>query len=57
MTILIISIRGSGRIRYNDILDEKGKQFKSGDKKKQQKDILSIKFGAGYKKKTAIGDE
>lgn len=54
-TILIISINGSGRIRYNDIIDEKDKQGKNS-KKSKPKDILSIKFGAGYKNKTAAGD-
>ena len=55
VTILIISINGSGRIRYNDILDKSGKI--SVDKKNRPKDILSIKFGASYKKKTTMGAE
>ena len=44
VTIIIIAINGSGRIRYNDILDEKGKPVKER-KKIIPKDILSMRFG------------
>ena len=46
-TIITIAFKGSGRIRYNDIIDEKGKS-QSGQNKVKPKDILSIRFGAGY---------
>jgi len=48
-TIILIAVNGSGRIRYNDLIDEKGKP-KSVRKKVVPKDILSIRFGASYKK-------
>lgn len=49
MTIIIIAVKGSGRIRYNDIID--GKSGKAqGKRMKAPKDILSMKFGVGYKK-------
>ena len=48
-TIILIAINGSGRIRYNDLIDEKGKP-KSVRKKVVPKDILSMRFGASYKK-------
>ena len=46
---------GSGRIRYNDILDPKIAK-KLGKKQKPQ-DILSIRFGEGYKKKSQNDQE
>ena len=55
MTIIIIAINGSGRIRYNDILDEKGKP-KKDRKNIKPKDILSMRFGEqNYKRKKATG--
>ena len=49
-TVILISLTGSGRIRYNDILDEKDKKVNP-----KAKDILSIRFGAGYKKNKVKG--
>lgn len=48
VTIIIIAVNGSGRIRYNDIIDGKSNQAKG--KAKPPKDILSMKFGVGYSK-------
>ena len=57
-TLIIIAINGSGRIRYNDIIEDKKKvkgaanaQQKSQIKVRKPKDILSIRFGGGYKKR------
>lgn len=52
-TMIIIAINGSGRIRYNDIIEEKNNKAKGGPQAKnakKPKDILSIRFGASYKK-------
>lgn len=55
-TIILIASNGSGRIRYNDLIDEKGKP-KSARKKVVPKDILSMRFGASYKKQKQDKDE
>ena len=52
-TLIIIAINGSGRIRYNDIIEEKKNKDAGGPQAKSMtkpKDILSIRFGTGYKK-------
>jgi len=50
-TLITIAVTGSGRIRYNDILDEKKKNKGGhGAKGHKPKDILSLRFGADYKK-------
>ena len=50
-TLIIIAVNGSGRIRYNDIIDAKSKSKNDPQRKRlKPKDILSIRFGASYKK-------
>ena len=55
-TGIIIAINGSGRIRYHDIIEEK-KKGKKNVKRSQVKDILSKRFGDGYKKSRRKEDE
>ena len=48
LTCVLIAIRGSGRIRYNDAIDDKEKRKAVKDHKaKKPKDILSMRFGEG----------
>ena len=57
-TMIIIAINGSGRIRYNDIIEEKKNKDAGGPQAKSKnkpKDILSIRFGTSYKKPKTQG--
>ena len=52
-TIISIAIRGSGRIRYNDMnldKEERKKAEARGQKVPKAKDILSLRFGEDRKK-------
>ena len=49
-SLLMIAIRGSGRIRYNDAILSKEQRIKAeqrGEKIPKPKDILSMRFGEG----------
>ena len=49
LTCVNIAIRGSGRIRYNDAIDDEEKRKTVGQNHKalKPKDILSMRFGEG----------